>query len=170
MVLGSIIQVLGGFALGFWARGLAEKKGRKANSSEGIKKTLPKKSAAIVPRPKEELKMVLCVNEGLKMGKGKIGAQCAHAAVGACQRHRAGKNEALFKHWEWFGATKIALRLQDSDEMDKLETAAATAGLFTYIVCDAGRTQIPAGSQTVLAIGPGPKSAVDKVCGHLKLL
>jgi PTH2 family peptidyl-tRNA hydrolase len=54
--------------------------------------------------------------------------------------------------------------------MAELAAAAAAIDLPTYIVHDAGRTQIPAGSQTVLAIGPGPKSEVDKVTGHLKLL
>lgn len=53
---------------------------------------------------------------------------------------------------------------------EALERKAAAAGMPTYIVCDAGRTQIPAGSQTVLAIGPAPKSLVDSVTGHLKLL
>lgn len=43
-------------------------------------------------------------------------------------------------------------------------------GLPTYIVHDAGRTQIAAGSQTVLAIGPGPKTTIDRVTGHLSLL
>lgn len=35
---------------------------------------------------------------------------------------------------------------------------------------DAGRTQIAAGSLTVLAIGPAPVKEVDAVTGHLKLL
>lgn len=51
-----------------------------------------------------------------------------------------------------------------------LSAKAASLGMPTYIVHDAGRTQIPAGSQTVLAIGPAPKSVLDKVTGHLKLL
>ena len=34
----------------------------------------------------------------------------------------------------------------------------------------AGRTQVAPGSRTVLAIGPAPKSAIDAVTGHLKLL
>lgn len=32
--------------------------------------------------PEEEYKMVLCVRMDLKMGKGKMCAQCGHAAVG----------------------------------------------------------------------------------------
>ena len=32
--------------------------------------------------PDEEYKMVLCVRMDLKMGKGKMCAQCGHAAVG----------------------------------------------------------------------------------------
>lgn len=51
-----------------------------------------------------------------------------------------------------------------------LEKKAKAAGIGTYIVFDAGRTQIPAGSQTVLAIGPAPKSQIDQITGHLKLL
>ncbi len=53
---------------------------------------------------------------------------------------------------------------------EALEQKATALGLNTYIVHDAGRTQIPAGSQTVLAIGPAPKSLIDQVTGHLKLL
>ena len=41
---------------------------------------------------------------------------------------------------------------------------------MTYIVHDAGRTQIAAGSQTVLAIGPAPKSEIDQITGHLPLM
>ena len=53
--------------------------GRGAPASE---QPQPKKRApAPVPQPTEELKMVLLVNQELKMGKGKIAAQCCHAAV-----------------------------------------------------------------------------------------
>ena len=33
-----------------------------------------------------------------------------------------------------------------------------------------GRTQVAPGSRTVLAIGPAPRSSLDSVTGHLKLL
>ena len=38
------------------------------------------------------------------------------------------------------------------------------------VVRDQGRTQVQAGTETVLAIGPEFISNVDKVTGHLKLL
>jgi peptidyl-tRNA hydrolase, PTH2 family len=43
-------------------------------------------------------------------------------------------------------------------------------GLTAEYIQDAGRTQIEAGSMTVLGVGPAPKSLVDKVTGGLKLL
>lgn len=47
---------------------------------------------------------------------------------------------------------------------------ARAAGLVTYTVQDAGRTQVAPGSRTVLAIGPAPRTAFDAITGHLKLL
>lgn len=52
----------------------------------------------------------------------------------------------------------------------QLASQALQMGLPAYIVHDAGRTQIAAGSQTVLAIGPGYKSDIDRVTGRLSLL
>jgi len=50
-----------------------------------------------------------------------------------------------------------------------LIAAAEEAGVPYYVVVDAGRTQIAAGSRTVLAVGPAPKKLVDQVTGSLKL-
>lgn len=54
--------------------------------------------------------------------------------------------------------------------MYELQAKAMSLGLTAEIIADAGRTQIEAGSHTVLGIGPAPKSVVDAVTGHLKLL
>jgi PTH2 family peptidyl-tRNA hydrolase len=114
--------------------------------------------------------MVLCVNNGLGMGKGKIGAQCGHAALGCVQRWRRPDTDAHFRRWEHGGQPKIALKVSDDAHLDALELKAREAGLPTYVVHDAGRTQIAAGSRTVLAIGPAPRSRVDAVTGGLPLL
>ena len=39
-----------------------------------------------------EMKMVLVVRSDLKMGKGKIGAQCGHAVLGAYRQMMQSKN------------------------------------------------------------------------------
>lgn len=54
--------------------------------------------------------------------------------------------------------------------MLELAKAAQAASLPVYVVQDAGRTEVAAGTSTVLAIGPGAVDAVNKVTGHLKLL
>ena len=51
-----------------------------------------------------------------------------------------------------------------------LQAQAVSLGLCAQVIHDAGRTQIASGSATVLGIGPGPKSVVDRVTGGLKLL
>ncbi|CAA3028124.1 peptidyl-tRNA hydrolase 2, mitochondrial isoform X1 [Olea europaea var. sylvestris] len=117
----------------------------------------------------EELKMVLVVRQDLKMGAGKIASQCAHAATGLyselMQSHRS-----LLRQWELCGQAKIVVTCKNQQEMNKLKDAAEDISLPTFVVADAGRTQISAGSKTVLAIGPGNKSIVDSVTGKLRLL
>ena len=54
--------------------------------------------------------------------------------------------------------------------MELLQATAISLGIVAEVIADAGRTQIVAGSHTVLGIGPAPKSMIDKVTGHLKLL
>jgi len=46
---------------------------------------------------------------------------------------------------------------------------AKAAGLLSNVVQDAGHTQIPEGSKTVCAVGPGPAKLIDQITGHLKL-
>lgn len=109
------------------------------------------------------------MNMELKMGTGKIGAQCAHAACGVVTYYKSTIEPAL-RAWEACGTVKIALRVNDSQQLEELAKNAQALGLPFYQVYDAGRTQVAAGSATVLAIGPAPKSLVDQITGSLKLL
>jgi PTH2 family peptidyl-tRNA hydrolase len=112
------------------------------------------------------LKMVLVVRMDLNMSPGKIAAQCVHAALG-CVRN---SNQAEVDAWESMGEATICLKCNTLDEMNTLRIAANNAGLCTYFVRDAGRTEVEPGSQTVLAIGPAALSRIDSVTGRLKLL
>ncbi|KAF3446400.1 hypothetical protein FNV43_RR11579 [Rhamnella rubrinervis] len=116
-----------------------------------------------------ELKMVLVVRQDLKMKSGKIASQCAHAATGMyvelMQSHRS-----LLRQWEQNGQPKIVVTCKNQQEMNRLKEAADNIGLPTFVVADAGRTQVLAGANTVLAIGPGPKVIIDSVTGKQCLL
>ncbi|KAG5031124.1 hypothetical protein AAZX31_06G082400 [Glycine max] len=117
----------------------------------------------------QELKMVLVVRQDLKMKSGKIASQCAHAATGMYAELMQ-SDRYLLRRWEQCGQPKIVVTCRNQQEMNKLAEAAESIGLPTFVVADAGRTQVSAGSKTVLAVGPGPKSSVDSVTGRLPLL
>ncbi|KAH8903967.1 PTH2-domain-containing protein [Coniochaeta sp. PMI_546] len=127
--------------------------------------------------PGEECKLVLVVRTDLGMTKGKIAAQCGHATL-ACyktllqdsQKNPAGPAAKLLKRWERHGQAKIAVQTKSQDEMLELMGKARSLGVTAEVIADAGRTQIDPGSLTVLGVGPAPKSVVDKITGHLKLL
>nr|AFM90759.1 peptidyl-tRNA hydrolase 2, mitochondrial-like isoform 1 [Callorhinchus milii] len=115
-----------------------------------------------------EFKMVLVVRNDLKMGKGKVAAQCSHAAVSA-YRQLQKRNPELLKQWEYCGQPKVVVKAPDEESMIDLLAHAKELGLSVSLIQDAGRTQIAPGSRTVLGVGPGPVGLVDKVTGHLKL-
>lgn len=114
-----------------------------------------------------ERKLVLVVNMGLGMGYGKIAAQCSHATLGAA-RQAAGSAEWM--QWETNGAATIVTQVASTEELLELKARAEEQGLLTNLVTDAGRTEVSAGSQTVLAIGPAERARVDTVTGGLRLL
>merc|ERR1712093_524463 len=117
----------------------------------------------------EECKMVLVVRTDLGMTKGKIAAQASHATL-ACYKSLQASNPGLLKHWERTGQAKIALKADSEDELLVLQAQAQSLNICARSIQDAGRTQIAAGSRTVLGIGPAPVRLINQVTGNLKLL
>ena len=125
--------------------------------------------SATGPSPDGPCKMVCVVNHGLKMGKGKIAAQVGHGAVMATMN--AGSEKPLFvERWLATGQKKVCLKGTDADHLLALEQLAKDAGILTTLVHDAGHTQIPSGSLTVLALGPETEDRLERITGELKLL
>ncbi|CAL4130419.1 unnamed protein product [Meganyctiphanes norvegica] len=114
-------------------------------------------------------KMVLVVREDLKMGKGKIASQCSHATLIAYKRGLQ-VIPNIVQAWEDLGQPKVVLKAPNMEEIERLIKVAVDEGITTNIVRDAGRTQVNPGSVTVLAVGPGATTSVDRITGHLKLL
>lgn len=115
---------------------------------------------------------MLCVNTDLAMGKGKMAAQCCHAAVGCFQRASRACPDAV-SCWERTGCAKICVKCPAGDNgqaLFELAQVALAMDVPLYLVEDAGRTQIAAGSRTVLGLGPAPAHIMDQITSHLKLM
>ncbi len=113
-----------------------------------------------------ELKQVILVRTDLKMPKGKMAAQCAHASSSALLK----SHKDDIKKWQKQGMKKVVLRVRDEKELLELKNKAEDLGLVTAIVQDAGRTVLKPGTITCLGIGPDKEEKVDKVSGKLKMI
>ncbi|KAF9670436.1 hypothetical protein SADUNF_Sadunf13G0068800 [Salix dunnii] len=125
----------------------------------------------------DDFKMVLVVRNDLKMGKGKIAAQCSHATLGLYKKLLRRAPKALHR-WEMCAQPKVVVKIESEEDMLVLQVRARfqlrqdrakSLKLPTHITIDAGRTQIAPNSRTVMAI-LGPVGVVDDVTGGLKLL
>ena len=113
------------------------------------------------------MKQVMIVRADLKMGKGKIAAQCCHASIGAYKK----ADDSKIRKWELGSAyAKVVLKVNSLEELMNLTKEAIKEGIPYYLVVDAGRTQIPSSTITVLGLGPDENEVIDKITGDLKLL
>jgi PTH2 family peptidyl-tRNA hydrolase len=114
-----------------------------------------------------EVKLVIVVRSDLEMGKGKIAAQVAHAAVAAALGEQGSPD---FRRWLSFGQPKVVLRVTGAEALAAVCRDAVAAGLPLHAVRDAGRTQVDPGTPTCAAIGPAPADRIDPVTATLRLL
>ena len=139
------------------------------DSQDGLPAPTGAGSAAKWDMSHAPYKMVFCVNQELSMGKGKIAAQCCHAAVG-CYKRALKQCPGGVAAWERTGCAKIALKCPTEADLEDIAVRALAKEIPCYLVEDAGRTQIAAGSRTVLGLGPAPVSVFEGVSDHLKLM
>ncbi len=114
----------------------------------------------------EIMKQVMVVRTDLKMGKGKIAAQCCHACLGAYKKCDKDK----IRKWESEAYAKVVVKAPDLETLFVLKEMAKKNDIANYLVTDAGRTQVPESTITVLGLGPDEDEILDKLTGDLKLL
>ena len=112
------------------------------------------------------LKQIILVREDLKLPKGKLAAQVAHAAVEAVLR----SEKKMINSWRDEGMAKIVLKVKDEKELLKYLQLAKDQGLITALITDAGKTVIAPGTRTCLALGPDKEENIDSLTNTLKLL
>ena len=113
--------------------------------------------------------MVLVVRGELRLTAGTTAVQVAHAAVMLALSTRT-RDRTAFERWESEGQKKIAVVAETLSEMQALERRARSLGVPSVIVEDAGLTEVPPGTKTVLGLGPARASLIDTLTGALPLL
>ena len=115
------------------------------------------------------MKQAIVVRSDLRMGKGKVAAQVAHASLASAEAARERKAD-WYDEWKEEGQAKIVLKVETEAELNELFRKAKSAGLPASLIQDKGLTQVEPGTVTCLGVGPGPDAAVDEITGKLKLL
>jgi PTH2 family peptidyl-tRNA hydrolase len=114
-------------------------------------------------------KQVIAVRTDLDMSRGKIAVQVAHGAVSAAERARITRQD-IWKAWMNEGQKKVAVKVASETDLLELRRLAIVHRLPNALIRDAGMTELPPGTITVVGIGPALADDIDKVTGNLKLL
>ena len=113
-----------------------------------------------------DYKQVILIRQDLKLPKGKMAAQAAHASVEAVLRSEKDK----VAKWRSEGMKKIVLKVDDLKELQKYNGIAKSKNLVTAVITDAGLTTVEPGTITCMAIGPDKEDIIDRVTGNLKII
>ena len=115
-----------------------------------------------------ELKQVIVVRKDLKLSKGKMSVQVAHAAI-ECYRKAMDLYPRETKHWLNQGAKKIAVYAENKKElMDLMQKIPEK--IPTKLIIDAGKTHLEPGTITCFGIGPYDSAEINKITKNLKLV
>ncbi len=122
-----------------------------------------------------DVKQVVLFRRDLKMRKGKIAAQCAHASMkvffdrAVAAEDRGSVTIALTPEmaaWVFGRFTKIVLSVEDEAALLLAQREAEARGLPCALILDSGRTEFHGQpTHTALAIGPAPSAEIDVVTG-----
>jgi peptidyl-tRNA hydrolase, PTH2 family len=113
-----------------------------------------------------DYKQVILVRNDLKLPKGKLAVQVAHASVEGV--HRSSKD--VVKNWRAEGMKKVVLEIANLQELYRYKQMAEDLGLIVAVITDAGHTVVAPGTTTCMAIGPDEEEKIDKITGKLKML
>ncbi len=112
------------------------------------------------------MKQAIVVRNELKMPKGKLAAQVAHASLEAALKTDPRKVE----EWRQTGAKKVVLKVASLRELKQIFRKAESLELPVAMISDAGRTFFSKTTVTCCGIGPAKEGEIDEVTKSLTLL
>ena len=115
------------------------------------------------------MKQVIVVRTDLKLSKGKLAVQVAHAAVSTALKTKD-KKKAWFEEWFDLGQKKVVLKVEGLEGLQELNKKAQVLKIPHMLIRDAGLTEVPPGTTTCLGLGPAPDDKLDQLISKLKLM
>jgi peptidyl-tRNA hydrolase len=112
------------------------------------------------------MKQVIVVNESLKLPRGKLAAQVAHASVASLLVTDAESLQA----WIKMGMPKVVLAGGCEEDIVDIYKKAVSADVPAKLIRDAGKTILAPGTITCVGLGPAPEAEINKITGQLKLV
>jgi PTH2 family peptidyl-tRNA hydrolase len=150
-----------------------------------------KKDGYNIDMENDYVKQIIVIRKDLKMRKGKMCAQAAHAAMKVvldrmlCEDYAKDstiwegcyvwhmtvlESEPMYR-WLKGAFTKVVVSVDSEEELFDLMEKAENAGMLYSLITDAGKTEFHGErTNTALAIGPEWASKLDPITGGLKLL
>jgi PTH2 family peptidyl-tRNA hydrolase len=111
-------------------------------------------------------KQVILVREDLKLPKGKLAVQVAHASLDAASK----SDKKILEKWKNQGGKKVVLKVADEKELFKYMSMLENEGIKVSLIKDAGHTVVEPGTITCLGVGPDLEEKIDKITGKLKMV
>jgi PTH2 family peptidyl-tRNA hydrolase len=125
----------------------------------------------------DKIKQVIVVRSDLKMPKGKLAAQVAHASLATILKNKSMDEDNLIipltpDLYGWITETffKVVLKVNSEQELLVVALKAKLKNLPVARIVDAGHTFFDEPTLTCIGIGPAKSSIIDEVTGDLKLL
>ena len=113
-------------------------------------------------------KMAIVIRNDLKMSKGKLAVQVAHASVSCAIEPYS--DHSVMEEWFDEGQRKVCLKVESLQELEAVEQLAIHNGVLCKKIVDFGLTELPPNTVTCIGIGPALEEKINKVTGNLKLV
>ena len=120
------------------------------------------------------IKQVLVYRRDLKMRKGKIAAQVAHASMRVFFKRAAASGQTMqiplspaMSLWVQGRFTKVVLSVGSEEDLLAIHEAAKARGVPTALITDSGKTEfngVP--TRTTVAVGPAAAVEIDPITGR----
>ncbi len=111
-------------------------------------------------------KQVVVVRNDLKLPKGKLSVQVAHASVECVLNSK----KELLDFWKKEGMKKSVLKVDSRESLIKIFNIAKNKGFNAHIIKDAGKTVVEPGTMTCIGIGPHKEQEIDVITRDLKMV